>query len=274
MMKRISSPSVTLILSVLAVLWLFPIYIVAINSLKTPGEMYNSILALPSSLNFDNFSVVFKKMNFGTTFANTLILTICGVAGINLVCSAAGYKLARTRTKLSAFILYLFISSMMVPIYAIMVPIFVISRELGLQGTLLGMILLYIGLGAAMGIFLYHGFIKTLSKDLDESAMIDGCGQWQTFIRIILPLLSPITVTLSILNILWIWNDFLMPLIMLPDPDSKTLVLATSAFFGEFYVEWPPLLASLVLTTLPILLFFIVFQKFVISGITEGAVKG
>lgn len=274
MMKRISSPSVTLILSVLAVLWLFPIYIVAINSLKTPGEMYNSILALPSSLNFDNFSVVFKKMNFGTTFANTLILTICGVAGINLVCSAAGYKLARTRTKLSAFILYLFISSMMVPIYAIMVPIFVISRELGLQGTLLGMILLYIGLGAAMGVFLYHGFIKTLSKDLDESAMIDGCGQWQTFIRIILPLLSPITVTLSILNILWIWNDFLMPLIMLPDPDSKTLVLATSAFFGEFYVEWPPLLASLVLTTLPILLFFIVFQKFVISGITEGAVKG
>ena len=274
MLKRGSSIYVTLLLGLLALFWLFPIYIVLVNAFKPAGAMYNSILALPGGIYMDNFATAFDKLRFGTTFVNTLILTAGGVLGINLVGSAAGYKLARTRTRLSSFILYMFVASMMVPIYAIMIPIFVIARDLKLQGTLFGMIALYIGLGVAMAVFLYHGFVKSLSKDLDESAMMDGCGPWKTFVRIILPLLTPITVTISIMNMLWIWNDFLMPLIMLPDPKHHTLMLATNAFFGEWYVEWPPLLASLVVTSLPVLLFFVVFQKYVIAGITEGAVKG
>lgn len=274
MLKRGSSMYVTLLLGLLALFWLFPIYIVVVNAFKPAGAMYNSILALPGSFYLDNFAAAFDKLRFGTTFVNTLILTAGGVISINLVGSAAGYKLARTRTRLSSFILYMFVASMMVPIYAIMIPIFVIARDLQLQGTLYGMIALYVGLGVAMAVFLYHGFVKSLSKDLDESAMMDGCGPWKTFMRIIFPLLTPITVTISIMNMLWIWNDFLMPLIMLPDPKHHTLMLATNAFFGEWYVEWPPLLASLVVTSLPVLLFFVVFQKYVIAGITEGAVKG
>ena len=134
--------------------------------------------------------------------------------------------------------------------------------------------MIYIGLGVNFAIFLYHGFVKSIPRELEESAQIDGCGQLQTFIKIIFPLLIPITLTITILDILWVWNDFMLPLIMLTNYKSYTLVLLASTFFSQYSNEWSYILSILVLTSLPVILVYLFFQKYIVQGIADGAIKG
>ena len=206
--SRLTSISLNVLLSLFAVISFFPIYMAIVNSFKTRGEIFNSVLSLPSSINFDNYIGVFSELNLLPSALNTLFVTAIGLGGIVICGSLAGYKLARTPGKLSNIIFILFVASMLVPFHSIMITLSQMAKGLGIQGALSGLGLIYIGLGVNMAVFLYHGFVKSIPLELEEAARIDGCNDWQIYIKIIFPLLKPITATILILNVLWLWNDF------------------------------------------------------------------
>ncbi len=274
MTRRMYSVLSLVVLSLLAVYFLFPIYMAIINSLKSPGDMYRSVLSFPTSPQFDNYVQAFKKANMLRSAWNTVVVTVTGITGIVFFSSLAGYKLSRTRSRLSNFVFMLFVASMLIPFQTIMVTLTKMAKGLGLQGSPLGLGIVCAGLGINMAIFLYHGFVKGIPRELDESAQIDGCGEFRTYFTIIFPLLLPITFTIVILNMLWLWNDFLLPVLLLTDFRNYTLVLTINMFFGKYSREWGLILASLILSSIPIVVFFAIFQRWIIQGITDGAVKG
>lgn len=272
--KRVFSAIVLVILILFAIIALFPLYVAVVNSLKTDGEMAKSILALPKHLNFDNFITAYKKLNFIQSIKNNLFLTVISVSGIIFCSSLAGYKIARSKSKLGRFFFVLFISSMLIPFHSIMISLTKTAMVLGLKGSLLGTAAIYIGLGVNMAIFLYSSFVNTIPLELEEAASIDGCGPLKTFAYIVFPLLKPITATIAILDALWIWNDFLLPLLMITKAKNYTLILSANSFFGKYEADWTSLLAGLLMTSLPLIVFYMFFQKNIVKGITAGAVKG
>ncbi|GGH64932.1 MULTISPECIES: carbohydrate ABC transporter permease [Paenibacillus] len=273
-MRRINNVLIRLFLILGSMVAMLPIYMAVVNSFKTQGEMFQSFIALPTTLHWENYTDAFNKINLLGSSLNSAIVSILGIGGIVFCASLAGYKLSRTSGRLSNLIFFMFVASMLVPFHSIMIPLTRVAKGMGVQGSTYGLALIYIGLGVNMAIFLYHGFVKSIPRELEESAQIDGCNEFQTFFRIIFPLLLPITVTIAILDFLWIWNDFLLPLLMLTDVNRYTLILSTNMLFGEYNKEWPLILSSLVLTAIPVILIYAFFQKFIMEGIAEGAVKG
>lgn len=272
--QRLNSYLIRLLLIIGSLFAMLPIYMAVVNSFKTQGEMFQSFIALPTTLHWENYADAFTKINLLHSSMNSAIVSFLGIGGIVLTASMAGYKLSRTSGRLSNMIFFLFVASMLVPFHSIMIPLTRMAKGLSVQGSTYGLALIYIGLGVNMAIFLYHGFVKSIPRELEESAQMDGCNEFQTFFQIIFPLLLPITVTIAILDFLWIWNDFLLPLLMLTDVNNYTLILSTNMLFGEYNKEWPLILSSLVLTAIPVILIYAFFQKFIMEGIAEGAVKG
>lgn len=273
-MQRLNNYLIRLLLILGSLVAMLPIYMAVVNSFKTQGEMFQSFIALPTTLHWENYSDAFNKINLLGSSMNSAIVSFLGIGGIVFCASLAGYKLSRTSGRLSNLIFFLFVASMLVPFHSIMIPLTRVAKGMGVQGSTYGLALIYIGLGVNMAIFLYHGFVKSIPRELEESAQMDGCNEFQTFFQIIFPLLLPITVTIAILDFLWIWNDFLLPLLMLTDVNRYTLILSTNMLFGEYNKEWPLILSSLVLTAIPVILIYAFFQKFIMEGIAEGAVKG
>ncbi|MGQ8873497.1 carbohydrate ABC transporter permease [Paenibacillus sp. TSA_86.1] len=273
-MQRLNNYLIRLLLILGSLVAMLPIYMAVVNSFKTQGEMFQSFIALPTTLHWENYTDAFNKINLLGSSLNSAIVSIFGIGGIVFCASLAGYKLSRTSGRLSNLIFFMFVASMLVPFHSIMIPLTRVAKGMGVQGSTYGLALIYIGLGVNMAIFLYHGFVKSIPRELEESAQMDGCNEFQTFFQIIFPLLLPITVTIAILDFLWIWNDFLLPLLMLTDVNKYTLILSTNMLFGEYNKEWPLILSSLVLTAIPVILIYAFFQKFIMEGIAEGAVKG
>ena len=262
-------------LTLMSAVILFPIWMTLINSLKSRGEMLNNMLALPVVLRFENYIYAFQKTNYLNSLLNTVIITLAGLAGIVLLASMAGYKLSRTKTRLSNVIFSLFVMSMLIPFYSIMITLYRIIINLSLDDSLLGLGLIYTGLGVPMAIFLFHGFVKSIPLELDEAAVIDGCDDYRLFFRIIFPLLHPITATIIILNGLWMWNDFLLPLLVLSDSRKHTILIAITALFGQYgNNEWTAILATLTAGMLPAIIFYLLLQKNIVKGIADGAIKG
>ncbi|SFJ75982.1 raffinose/stachyose/melibiose transport system permease protein [Paenibacillus sp. UNC496MF] len=272
--NRLLSSLIVLLLIAVTIFFMFPIALALVNSLKTQGEMFKSVIEWPKTMHWENYKYVLTEVHILRSLYNTFIITFLSIAGI-VVCSAlAGYKLSRTPGKLSAFLFFLFLSSMLIPFYSIMFSLIQVASGLQIQGSVYRLPLIYIGLGVNFAIFLYHGFVKSIPRELEESAQMDGSGQLKTFTSIIFPLLIPITMTIVILDILWVWNDFMLPLIMITDYKSYTLVLLASTFFSSYSTEWSYILSILVLTSLPVILVYLVFQKYIVQGIAEGAIKG
>jgi raffinose/stachyose/melibiose transport system permease protein len=264
-----------LILAGATVLALFPIGMAILNSLKTDGEIMNNILAFPAELRFSNYIEAFRLTDFLRSMMNTIIVISTGLAGIVFFGAMSGYKLSRTHSRLSGILFGLFVMSMLIPFHSIMITLTRVARAVHVQGTPVGLGLIYIGLGVPMAIFLYHGFIKSVPRELDEAALIDGCGEFRFFVTIVFPLVAPITVTVMILNTLWMWNDFLLPLIMITDSDSYTVMLSTNILFGQYSNnDWSAILATLVLAMLPMVTLYLFLQKYIMKGISEGALKG
>lgn len=273
--QKLLSGLVFVFLSVVAIFTLFPLFMGLINSIKTDGEILNNIIAMPKHFKFGNYMDAFQKTSYLHSLWNTILVVTVGVAGIILFGAMAGYKLSRTKTRLSSALFGLFIMSMLIPFHSIMITLTRIARNLHVQGSTIGLGLIYIGLGVPMAIFLYHGFMKSIPHELEEAAIIDGCGEYKVFFLIIFPLLRPITATIAILNVLWMWNDFLLPLLMLTDSDKYTLLLSTNMLFGEYNNnDWSAILASLILTMIPVIGLYLLLQKYIISGISDGALKG
>lgn len=272
--RRVGSALIFLFLLLGAVVMLFPIYMGLLNSVKTQSEMLTNILSFPKELQWGNYPNAFKKIHFFRSLGNTIQIAGVGLIGIIVCASLAGYKLSRTKGKLSASIFALFILSMLIPFHSIMITLVKITKQLSIQGSIYGLGMIYIGLGVSMAIFLYHGFVKSIPRDLDEAAIIDGCSEFKLFYAVIFPLLLPVTATIAILNLLWIWNDFLLPLLMITNSDHYTLLLSTNMLFGEYSNDWSNILASLILAMLPVVLFYLFLQKYILNGIAEGAIKG
>lgn len=253
-----------------SLMFLFPAIFTLLSSFKDDSQIRLNPLSWPNTFNFSNYVEAWKVTNFPSVLLNTFIITTLSTIGIILISSMAAYILVRSEWRVSWFIYLLFTFMMIVPFQTFMVPLITISREMNLQ-SILGIVPIYLGLGCPMAIFMYHGFIKGIPKETEESAAIDGASVFQTFFLIVFPLLKPITATIGILDVLWIWNDFLLPLLVL---QRGTLQLAQYGFFTMFKQQYALAMASLVLSATPILVFYLVMQKFIIKGIAAGAVKG
>jgi len=265
---------VLLMLILYSIFSLSPILLAILNSGKTQGEILTNILAFPQNFKFENYLIAFEKINFLRSFLNTMVVVIVGCTGIVLLSAIAGYKLARVKSKLSGFYYSLFVLSMLIPFHSIMITLVKIANVTDLQGKTLGLGIIYIGLGVPMAIFLYTGFIKSIPPELDEAARIDGCGDLRLFFKIIFPQLKPITATIIITNALWMWNDFLLPLLILPNSKTYTILLSTNMLFGQYgNNDWPAILSVLIMAMLPAIVFYLILQKNILKGISEGALK-
>ncbi|GAB6090780.1 carbohydrate ABC transporter permease [Spirochaeta dissipatitropha] len=261
-------------LILLACIWLFPVAMAILNSFKTRAELFTNVLSLPAQPSFANYVRSFQRMNYVRSLFNTSYMALGGAFGIIFCSSLAGWALARIKTKLSIVLFSFFVFSMLIPFHGIMIPLYQVARMLRISNSLWGMMFIYSGLGVGMAIFMYHGFVKSIPRDLEDAAMIDGCSQFGIFIRVVFPLLKPITATVFIMNVLWMWNDFLLPLIMLRDSRNYTLLLSTNMLFGQYASEWPAILSALILAVIPVLILYALLQKQIVKGIINGALKG
>ncbi|WP_297714601.1 carbohydrate ABC transporter permease [Clostridium sp.] len=265
-----------IILTALSVLFLAPIFIVLYNSFK--GKLYISRtpFALPNATTFsglDNYINGIDKTGFISAFGLSVFITICSTAVIILFTSMTAWYITRVKSKVTSFLYYLFVFSMIVPFQMVMFTMSKIANMLSLDNPI-GIIIIYIGFGAGLSVFMFSGFVKSIPIDIEEAAMIDGCNPIQTFFLIVLPLLKPIAITVAILNVMWIWNDYLLPTLVLGS-DYKTLPMAVQYLRGGYgAVDMGAMMAVLVLAIIPIVIFYLVCQKHIIEGVAAGAVKG
>ncbi|MGV1033879.1 MAG: carbohydrate ABC transporter permease [Microbacteriaceae bacterium] len=260
---------------VLAVIYAFPFLMVLLNSVKEKREVVNAPLAWPSEPQWENFLAAIKKMGYWQALGNSLLITVISVIAIIITSSMLAYYLSRSKTKFSAVTFLVLVASMIIPFQALMIPFVGLfgQKGLNLPGNQITIAFFYVGFGVALSTFLYHGFISNIPYELDEAAAIDGASPFMTFRKIILPMLGPVTATVSIINALWIWNDFLLPSVVLLETDQKTLPLKTFVFYGKYTSDYGLAMAGLLLSIVPILIFYFVMQKRIISGISAGAVK-
>jgi len=249
----------TIIGIILGIGFVAPFLIILINSFKTKKELFTSVLALPQEISkgFENYKTAFERLDFVRSFGTSLFITACSIILIIICTSMAAWMLQRTKSKVSDFILMLMVVSMLIPFQAVMLPLVRIMGKIGFLNQY-GLIFMYLGFQGAMSTFLYHGFVKNIPRDLDEAAVIDGCNTFQTFWFIIFPLLKPITVTVAILNLVAIWNDYLLPSLVIGGK-TETIPLKTFLFFGEYTKQWHLALAGLVITILPVLILAFIF---------------
>ncbi len=272
--RSVLSIAVYVFLALSALFTLSPLILALLNSFKSSGEILTNVLSLPTSISGENYVRSFDKMHYLRSLVNTVILAVGSVSLIVLFSALAGWKLCRTKTKFSKFLLSLFIFSMLIPFNSIMIPLYKVVMTFNIKNSLIGLCFVYAGLGVSMAIFLYHGFVKGIPKELEEAAAIDGCTPLQTFFQIVFPMLKPVTATICITNVLWIWNDFLLPLIVISDNKKYTLLLSTNTLFGQYSSDWSAILSALVIAALPVIVFYALLQKQILKGITDGAMKG
>lgn len=261
----------------LLIIYMTPFYLMIINSFKSRREIFANTTGLPTIWNYENYLEAMDRMHVVSAFANSIIITICSVVLILLFSSMAAWVLVRDKSRKSKIIFYIFVSGMIVPFQAVMLPLVkwmakIHFGQFQMLGTHYGLIFMYIGFGVSMSIFLYHGFIKGIPKEVEEAAIIDGCSKWQTYVKILLPLLKPITVTVAVLNSIWIWNDFLLPFLTI-NGKINTIPLAMNNFFGAFSKQWELAMAALIMAIIPIIIFYFFVQKQIIAGIVQGSIK-
>lgn len=268
-----------ILLLLMALVFLSPIYIIIVNSFKNRRELYENTLALPSEFTLEFYEGAMAKMNFFNAFLNSMYVTVVSVIFIVILSSMTAWMLARNANWISTVIFMTMIATMLIPFQTIMMPLMQlvtgITRNTGipLYNSLTGLIFMNIGFNASLSVFLYHGFIKSIPISLEEAATIDGASKFGVFWRVVFPILTPITATVMILNVILIWNDFLLPSLTLIDKSLRTIPLSVFYFFGEFTIEWNMAMAGLTLTIIPVVIFYIISQKYIIKGIGEGAVK-
>lgn len=261
-------------LAIVFIIFVFPLLLVVVNSLKPLATIILNPVQLPQSWYFNNFSDAFQLMNFPSSFVNSLIITVLSVLLIAITSAMTAYLFVRKKNRLTTVLFFLMVASMLIPFQAVMIPLLQIyGADLHLLNNKWILIYMYIGFGASLAVFFYHGVIKSIPLELEEAAMIDGASRIQTFFRIVFPLLLPTTVTLIILDSLWIWNDFLLPSLVLQTPEQRTLPLSTFSFYSAYSANFGDVMAALVMTAGPLLLVYLFLQRHIIRGIMSGSIK-
>lgn len=260
---------------VLGILYLTPFYLVVANSFKTKKNVLIDTIGLPQPMNYENYPKAMEKMDFLTSFGNSIVITVVSIGLLVVFSSMAAWVLVRNKSKISNIVFMFFVAAMLIPFQSVMLPLVDIfgANKLNLVNTRIGIIIMYVGFGSSLSIFLFHGFIKGIPIDLENAAIIDGCRKHQVYRHIIIPLLKPITVTVMILNGIWIWNDFLLPSLVLQQKDLRTIPLAAQYFFGAFSKDWHLAMAALTLAIIPVVIFYLMAQKQIIKGVMAGSIK-
>ncbi|RDI45464.1 carbohydrate ABC transporter permease [Falsibacillus pallidus] len=257
---------------ILGLLWLSPFYLMLVNSLKTKREIFTDVIRLPESFNMDNYIEAFTQLEFIKTFFNSLLITVISVGIIIIFSSMAAYALSRNKGKASGILFFIFVAAMLIPFQSVMIPLVTLFGKFQMLNRA-GLIFMYLGFGSSLSIFLYHGTLNGIPKSMDEAAKMDGCNKFQTFWYIIFPMLKPITVTVGILNTIWIWNDYLLPSLVINQEGMQTIPLRMFFFFGEYTKQWHLALAGLTIAIIPVIIGYFFAQRQIIKGISDGAVK-
>lgn len=269
---------------ILFLLVLFPFFIVVINSAKASLEIITSPISMPKDWTqlFRNIKTIWTSPStrYASSVYTSVIITTLSLLTISVFSAMAAWVLVRNKTKKSTVIFLLFISGLIIPFQVVMFPLValfrIINETIGIPmlRTYHGMIFAYIGFGAPLAVFMFHGFIKSIPQELEEAALIDGCSKFQIFFLIVMPILKPIFVTICILNAIWIWNDFLLPSLVLGiGQDVQTIPLAIRAFAGSFVKKWDLIMTAVLMAAAPIVIGFLIGQKHIIKGMVSGSIK-
>lgn len=266
-------PVLEIVMVLATVAYMFPLYIMVSMSFKTAAEAAGSPISPPQSLYLENYATAWSEADLGRALTNSLIVTVISITVAVLIGAMAGYAIVRGTRRWSTPKLVLFLLGLMIPGQLGMVPLYILMRDLGLLQSHLSLIIYYAGSLMPMTVFLYAGFLKTVSPTFEEAAKIDGAGWWQTFSRVVFPLLRPVTGTVIIINTINIWNDFLTPMLYLAGTPNRTLPVAVFSFQGEFASEWGLIFAGMVIAALPVLVVYFFLQRHIIQGFA-GGLKG
>ena len=265
-----------IVLTVLAVAFLVPIALVIMNSFKNKLYISDQPFALPSSETFvglSNYIEGLTKIKFWNSIGYSLFITVFSVLVIVICCSMTAWFITRVKGKVTSFIYYLFVASMVVPFQMVMYTMTKTADTLHLN-NLVGMLVLYLGFGAPMEVFMFSGFVKGIPVDLEEAALIDGCNPISMFTKVIFPILKPISITVAILDAMWIWNDFQLPYLIIGTKYRTVPVAIQYLKTGYGSIDYGHLMAVIVVALIPIVIFYFCCQKYIIEGIVDGAVKG
>ncbi|MBE6806949.1 MAG: carbohydrate ABC transporter permease [Ruminococcaceae bacterium] len=266
-----------LLLWLLAAVFLLPVVLVVLNSFKSRLYISGDPFALPNPQTFvgwENYRTGLSAAGFAAAFGRSVVITVGSVLLLIVGCSMTAWYLVRSRSVLCKILYFLFVFSMIVPFQMVMYTMTYVVGELELD-SVIGILPVYLGFGSGLSVFLLAGFVRAIPGEIEEAATIDGAGPFQTFFRVVFPLLRPTAVTVSILNAMWIWNDYLLPYLILGTEEKTVPVAIQIAMQGAYgATDYGGLMAMLVLAILPIIGFYLIGQKYIISGVIAGAVKG
>ena len=281
----------TLAFTVISILWIAPILVVLLNSFKRKAFIFRHPFTLgtePLSAGWDkfihgverafcgwlNYSNGIRKTNFWNSFGISLFITVGSVALIIICCSMCAWYITRVHTKVTKTIYVLCLFSMIVPFQMVMFTLSKFANLLHLSNPL-GIIVVYLGFGAGLAVFMFTGFVKGIPLEIEEAALIDGCNPLQVFFKILIPILKPTIISTAILQLMWVWNDYLLPTLVLDIKKYRTIPMAVQYFRGSFgHVQMGPMMASIMIDIIPIVIVYLVCQKYIIEGVVAGAVKG
>lgn len=267
----------TLFFSILSVVYVMPIIIVIFNSFKRKIFISNQPFTLPNAKSFvglENYISGMEKIGFWQSFGYSLFITIGAVAVIILCTSMCAWYITRVKNKITATMYYLFAFSMIVPFQMVMFTLSKIADMLHL-GNPIGIVIVYLGFGAGLAVFMFCGFVKSIPLEIEEAAMIDGCTPIQTYFKIVFPVMKPTAISVAILEAMWVWNDYLLPYLVLDIKKYKTIPIAIQYLKGGYgAIDMGAMMAMIVLAIIPIIVFYIACQKYIIEGVVAGAVKG
>jgi raffinose/stachyose/melibiose transport system permease protein len=271
--RQLSRGVGTALLTIVSVVFVLPFLYTVSTALRPAADFIRSPLGLPRHLTLSNFIETFKQIHYAASVANTLVIMALSCVFITVIGALAAYPLGRITSNWSTAVYRLFILGTSVPIFVIIAPLYLLMRDLNLLDTRLGVILIYTAVNLPVSLFFYTSFVRQIPADLEEAAAMDGCGPLRTFFTVVFPLLRPVTGTLLTFISLQIWNDLIIPLVFLQDPDKRTVMVNAYAFVNPHTIQPTQLFPAALLGVLPLFVLFMLFQRQVVEGIAAGAVK-
>ncbi|MCM3693429.1 carbohydrate ABC transporter permease [Neobacillus niacini] len=273
-LKLVKTSMLYVMAAIIALFAGYPFLYMISTSFKSMNEFFtNPFSALPDSFTLEQYASVFD-MGLSSYFLNSIVITVLAVALVVIIAALASYPLSRLKFRLNKSIFTLFIIGMMVPIHATLIPIFVMTNDLGLYDKLLALLGPYVAFALPISVFIFTQFMSEIPAELEEAAKVDGAGHWKIFSKVIFPNVKPAISTVVIYNFIHIWNEFIFALILIQSPEKMTLPIGLQKFYGEFSVNVPGLMAALVLASLPVILTFVIAQEKIVKGLMGGSVKG
>ncbi len=270
---RLMDLATSVLLWTYAAIVIFPLLLVVGNTMRPTREIFKNPVGLPTSFNFESYARAWEEASFNVYFWNSLTITVASVVLATLVASLAAYVLGRYTFSGSRILAAYFLAGLMLPFRLAIVPLFLLLNNMGLIDNRMGLILVYAATGIPFSVFILSSFFRQLPKELSEAARIDGAGEFTIFARVMLPLVRPALATVMVFQFVPLWNDFFFPLVLLRSTSKWTLPVGMTRFFGEFQADWSTLFAGLIITTLPLIILFLLATKQIIAGLTAGINK-